>query len=503
MSKLNNLIGFWNNKSAEQEDKKALSPRPSRPKSEIIDRNFVKRMENLSGGQRGPRERGGVRFILSEEIKESERPGGLSDDRSQVVQSARLVERGERGERGACSAEMSASPGKRGLAPLAALAQSPPASPLTLSTPASPAWSSKPQSPFAKFRQLDNNFSSSQDSVRAQAGPRPTNLYRNASMPASTARPTVTHNMMNQKNTATTKSPLAARSGSGAKEMILMWVQNRIRDYPIPMTNFSTHWNDGLAFCALIHVFYPDNFDWFSLKSENRRHNFTLAFQKAEELADIYPLLEVDDMVRFQKPDWKCVFTYVQSFYRRFRDGRSPPPRTGAGGGAGGAGETGGGGGELKLSEVARAVADCQEAEQAGRKIVKQISHQEKSAVAAEPHQEIKEVEEEEEKPRAEEEKPAESEEVSSDLPVRAVEPSAPVRSEPEETPREVHTESASITLKSSPAKLSPKVSSAKMSRSKSVATEHPDTGEDSSVQERKFSFNHPRPSMSPPALQL
>ena len=37
-------------------------------------------------------------------------------------------------------------------------------------------------------------------------------------------------------------------------------------------------------------------------------------------LADICPLLEVDDMVRFQKPDWKCVFTYVQSFYRRFRN---------------------------------------------------------------------------------------------------------------------------------------------------------------------------------------
>ena len=217
------------------------------------------------------------------------------------------------------------------------------------------------------------------------------------------------------------------------------------------------------------------------------------------ELAGIYPLLEVDDMVRFQKPDWKCVFTYVQSFYRRFRDGRSPPPRTGAGG-------AGVAGGELKLSEVARAVADCQEAEQAGRKIVKQISRQEKPAVpvAAQPHQENKEVEEvEEEKTRAEEEKPAESEEVSSDLPVRAVEPSAPVRPEPEETPREVHTESASITLKSSPAKLSPKASSAKMSRSKSVATEHPDTGEDSSLQERKFSFNHPRPSMSPPALQL
>ena len=44
--------------------------------------------------------------------------------------------------------------------------------------------------------------------------------------------------------------------------------------------------------------------------------------------ADICPLLEVDDMVRMKKPDWKCVFTYVQSFYRRFRNynGREPPP---------------------------------------------------------------------------------------------------------------------------------------------------------------------------------
>ena len=61
-----------------------------------------------------------------------------------------------------------------------------------------------------------------------------------------------------------------------------MWVQNRLKDYPIPMTNFSTCWNDGLAFCALIHVFYPDNFDWYALDAQNRRHNFTLGFDKAE-----------------------------------------------------------------------------------------------------------------------------------------------------------------------------------------------------------------------------
>ena len=57
-------------------------------------------------------------------------------------------------------------PGKRGLSPASPISPASPASPvspLTTSTPASPAWSSKPQSPFAKFQQLDNNWSSSQD----------------------------------------------------------------------------------------------------------------------------------------------------------------------------------------------------------------------------------------------------------------------------------------------------------------------------------------------------
>lgn len=38
------------------------------------------------------------------------------------------------------------------------------------------------------------------------------------------------------------------------------------------------------------------------------------------EKAGIYPLLDVDDMVAMRKPDWKCVFTYVQSIHRRFKD---------------------------------------------------------------------------------------------------------------------------------------------------------------------------------------
>jgi len=161
-------------------------------------------------------------------------------------------------------------------------------------------------SPFAKFQQLEQQLSKSNPEKKNGSF-----LCRNSSLPASP-----------RLGGLTTPSKGAVRSSSGAKELILTWVQTKLKNYPIPMTNFSSCWNDGLAFCALIHVFYPDNFDWFSLKAENRRYNFTLAFDKAEELADIYPLLEVEDMVRFQNPDWKCVFTYVQSFFRRFREDR-------------------------------------------------------------------------------------------------------------------------------------------------------------------------------------
>ena len=47
MSKLNNLIGFWNNKSLEEgdNDKKQNSVNKVRPKSENLDHNFSQRME--------------------------------------------------------------------------------------------------------------------------------------------------------------------------------------------------------------------------------------------------------------------------------------------------------------------------------------------------------------------------------------------------------------------------------------------------------------------------
>uniref|UniRef100_A0A5S6QNL0 Calponin-homology (CH) domain-containing protein n=2 Tax=Trichuris muris TaxID=70415 RepID=A0A5S6QNL0_TRIMR len=115
---------------------------------------------------------------------------------------------------------------------------------------------------------------------------------------------------------------MVARSPSAIKEALLRWCQIKTRGYPnVNVTNFSSSWANGMAFCALIHHFYPDAFDFNCLDPNQRKENFELAFRVAEEQAGIVPLLEVEDMLMMgDRPDYKCVFTYVQSFYRQFRD---------------------------------------------------------------------------------------------------------------------------------------------------------------------------------------
>lgn len=50
----------------------------------------------------------------------------------------------------------------------------------------------------------------------------------------------------------------------------------------IDIQNFSSSWSDGMAFCALVHSFFPTEFDYGSLSPANRKHNFELAFGTAE-----------------------------------------------------------------------------------------------------------------------------------------------------------------------------------------------------------------------------
>jgi len=105
-----------------------------------------------------------------------------------------------------------------------------------------------------------------------------------------------------------------------AQKIVLEWCQYQTRNYKnVKISNFSSSWCDGLAFCALIHSFMPDAFDFDKLTAQNRRQNFELAFDTAYK-ANVIPLLEVNDMIKMgNRPDDRCVFTYVSTIYSRFQ----------------------------------------------------------------------------------------------------------------------------------------------------------------------------------------
>ncbi|NWS66934.1 SMTL2 protein, partial [Crotophaga sulcirostris] len=110
-------------------------------------------------------------------------------------------------------------------------------------------------------------------------------------------------------------------SASSIKQILLEWCRSKTIGYKhIDLQNFSSSWNDGMAFCALVHSFFPEAFDYNKLDPANRKQNFELAFTMAEKMAQCDRLIEVDDMMLMgHKPDPMCVFTYVQSLYNHLR----------------------------------------------------------------------------------------------------------------------------------------------------------------------------------------
>ncbi|NXG08942.1 SMTL2 protein, partial [Sakesphorus luctuosus] len=110
-------------------------------------------------------------------------------------------------------------------------------------------------------------------------------------------------------------------SASSIKQILLEWCRSKTMGYKhIDLQNFSSSWNDGMAFCALVHSFFPEAFDYNKLDPANRKQNFELAFTMAEKMAHCDRLIEVDDMLMMGlKPDPMCVFTYVQALYNHLR----------------------------------------------------------------------------------------------------------------------------------------------------------------------------------------
>ncbi|XP_016124662.1 cytospin-A-like isoform X3 [Sinocyclocheilus grahami] len=106
--------------------------------------------------------------------------------------------------------------------------------------------------------------------------------------------------------------------GSSRRNSLLCWCQGRTQGYKnIEITNFSSCWVDGLAFCAIYHSYLPSHIPYDKLSPENKKENLILAFQTGEGFG-ISTSLTVEEMLLDEAPDWHRVLEYVESIYRHF-----------------------------------------------------------------------------------------------------------------------------------------------------------------------------------------
>ncbi|XP_073692476.1 EH domain-binding protein 1 isoform X2 [Garra rufa] len=103
-----------------------------------------------------------------------------------------------------------------------------------------------------------------------------------------------------------------------SSQSLLEWCQKVTQGYKgVRITNFSTSWRNGLAFCAILHHFHPDKVNYEMLDPYDIKRNNKKAFDGFAELG-ISRLIESSDMVLLAVPDRLIVMTYLNQIRTYF-----------------------------------------------------------------------------------------------------------------------------------------------------------------------------------------
>ncbi|BET01506.1 Protein of unknown function (DUF3585) [Nesidiocoris tenuis] len=99
---------------------------------------------------------------------------------------------------------------------------------------------------------------------------------------------------------------------------LLEWCKENTKGYPgVKVTNLTTSWRNGLAFCALIHHFRPDLIEFDGLTPHDVRGNCKKAFDAGEALG-ISRVIDPKDMDVLAVPDKLAVMTYLYQLRAHF-----------------------------------------------------------------------------------------------------------------------------------------------------------------------------------------
>ncbi|XP_063326402.1 EH domain-binding protein 1-like protein 1 isoform X1 [Pelmatolapia mariae] len=103
-----------------------------------------------------------------------------------------------------------------------------------------------------------------------------------------------------------------------SSQSLLEWCQEITKNHKgVKITNFSTSWRNGLAFCAILHHFHPEKINFEMLDPYDIKQNNKKAFNGFAELG-ISRLMEPSDMVMLAVPDRLIVMTYLNQIRTYF-----------------------------------------------------------------------------------------------------------------------------------------------------------------------------------------
>ncbi|XP_060887486.1 uncharacterized protein ehbp1l1a isoform X5 [Labrus mixtus] len=99
---------------------------------------------------------------------------------------------------------------------------------------------------------------------------------------------------------------------------LLQWCQEVTQGHKgVKITNFSTSWRNGFAFCAILHHFHPEQINFEMLDPYDIKSNNKKAFDGFAELG-ISRLMEPSDMDMLAVPDRLIVMTYLNQIRTHF-----------------------------------------------------------------------------------------------------------------------------------------------------------------------------------------
>eukprot|EP00094_Tigriopus_californicus_P012072 TCALIF_11665-PA protein Name:"Similar to DMD Dystrophin (Gallus gallus)" AED:0.11 eAED:0.12 QI:11/0.44/0.31/0.89/0.88/0.89/19/143/3398 len=104
---------------------------------------------------------------------------------------------------------------------------------------------------------------------------------------------------------------------SNLESSLLAWCRQTVSEYKgygVNISDFSTSWQDGLAFAALVHSSKSDLFDWEMVSKKSPQDRLDYVFQKIKDRLNIAQLLDPEDIIG-TRPDKRSVMTYVMCLF--------------------------------------------------------------------------------------------------------------------------------------------------------------------------------------------